>query len=594
MVGSEVQAAEGPWSPGLESTLPSAFLPLSTMFRAENVSTSLAEAQQLSALTGLDAHDLVAFRPERLVVHELLVRVTAELSVPVGDKYADLGINFRQMLVAILESDVRPHLPEIVAAHAALHRATQVMLEAELKAQFAPPVMPTATPASGWRRFLRQSAPGVAPPVSRDSGLERDLAVLAGWRAVAAGDPDMQRRQAFAALVRAASVVMARQGKLVREPKLIAALAATIVANEQGSILVGEKLDPYFRAGVARHNYRVLPIQASPIVMNVKGASASGKSTMRPLQQTLARRLGVDWDEFALISPDIWRKYLLDYDSLGPATKYAGMLAGHELEIVDRKLDRYMAHKAAGGRMSHLLIDRFRFDSFATGHEEVGSNLLTRFGDVIYMYFMITPPEATVERAWKRGIEFGRYKAVDDLLAHNVEAFVGMPRLFFTWAQRRDKRVLFEFLDNSVRQGQTPRTVAFGDGDCLNILDVKGMLDIERFHKINIDALSPEAVYPEPGTFSATANVAFLQQCVRAIPTLNFADQATGQIYARMQGGRWVWWDPSLLARASLDNSVAAAFFTIGGIPDGPPPNPPPDFPKRLVRFESQTLGQWG
>ncbi len=125
------------------------------------------------------------------------------------------------------------------------------------------------------------------------------------------------------------------------------------------------------------------------------------------------------------------------------------MLAGHELEIVDQKLDRYMARKAAEGRMSHLLIDRFRFDSFAAGSDaEAGSNLLTRFGRVVYLFFMITPPEATVERAWKRGERLGRYKAVDDLLAHNVEAYTGMPRLFFTWAQRKDKRVLFEFLDN--------------------------------------------------------------------------------------------------------------------------------------------------
>jgi hypothetical protein len=48
--------------------------------------------------------------------------------------------------------------------------------------------------------------------------------------------------------------------------------------------------------------------------------------------------------------------------------------------------------------------------------------LLTRFGDLVYMFFMITPPEMTVERAWLRGLKVGRYKAVEDLLAHNVEA----------------------------------------------------------------------------------------------------------------------------------------------------------------------------
>ncbi len=86
-----------------------------------------------------------------------------------------------------------------------------------------------------------------------------------------------------------------------------------------------------------------------------------------------------------------------------------------------------MARKAEHAGMPHLLIDRFRFDSFAPDSSEAGSNLLTRFGREIYMFFMITPPHETVERAWRRGLEVGRYKAVDDTLAHNVEAYAGMP-----------------------------------------------------------------------------------------------------------------------------------------------------------------------
>ncbi len=59
--------------------------------------------------------------------------------------------------------------------------------------------------------------------------------------------------------------------------------------------------------------------------------------------------------------------------------------------------------------------------------------------ELSHMFFVITPPDATVERAWQRGLKFGRYKAVDDLLDHNVEAFTGMPNLSFTWALRTRK-----------------------------------------------------------------------------------------------------------------------------------------------------------
>ena len=117
-----------------------------------------------------------------------------------------------------------------------------------------------------------------------------------------------------------------------------------------------------------------MPPQHKPVMMNVKGASASGKSTMRPLQRNLAEKLGLPWQEFALISPDIWRKFLLDYGSLGAAYKYAGTLTGHEVEIIDKKLDRHMAMKDGRGEMSHLLIDRFRFDSFVPEAEGKGSD----------------------------------------------------------------------------------------------------------------------------------------------------------------------------------------------------------------------------
>jgi len=278
---------------------------------------------------------------------------------------------------------------------------------------------------------------------------------------------------------------------------------------------------------------------------------------MRPLQRTLAGKLNFPWDQFALISPDIWRKFLLDYASLGAAYKYAGTLTGHEVEIIDKKLDRRMADRAARGEMPHLLIDRFRFDSFVPNLEEGSSRLLTRFGDLVYMFYMITPPEMTVERAWARGLKIGRYKAVEDLLAHNVEAYAGMPELFFTWALIAGKRVHYEFLDNSVAEGCPPRTVAFGWNGEMTILDIKSMIDIERFRKINIQAQRAADVYANMD-MSPQGNVDFLKRCVRWIPLINFADYETGQVYARLQRGKWEWRDEPRFTKA-LDNPDAKA-----------------------------------
>src|SRR5690606_13105606 len=216
-------------------------------------------------------------------------------------------------------------------------------------------------------------------------------------------------------------------------------------ANYSCSEARGRLIEPLIAGASAELGYAELPAQPRPVVLNTKGASASGKSTLRPMQEQLVERIGAHWSDFALISPDIWRKYLLDYASLGPAYKYAGALTGIELETIDHKLDRYMARKAESRSLSQRPIDRLRFAGFALDSDKAGSNLLTRFGHLIYIYFMITPPHETVERAWLRGLQFGRFKSVEDLLAHNVEAFSGMPEIFFTWAMRTTKSVHYEF-----------------------------------------------------------------------------------------------------------------------------------------------------
>jgi hypothetical protein len=113
------------------------------------------------------------------------------------------------------------------------------------------------------------------------------------------------------------------------------------------------------------------------------------------------------------------------------------------------------------------------------------------------LFFVITPPEMLVERAWKRGLEFGRYKAVDDTLAHAVEAYTGIPGVFFTWVRRSDKRIQIRIPGQHRALGESPRTVAFGDNDTVNVLDVRRMLDIDRYGRVWVDAPAPDLLYPD-------------------------------------------------------------------------------------------------
>jgi hypothetical protein len=579
-------AAFGPWNPGIESQPPLALQPLATLFGPENVFTGFDQAHELADVTGLPVEQVVVFRPERLVVHELLVRVTADFSVPDGPRVEDLGINFRRIVATILARHVAPRMDGIVAAYGELRRTLAAVVDAELAAALEAPVAESRRPALLDRLLGRAPRPAKAEdPWTREERVVREWAA----RAEDGAEPAAAAHRALATL---AGAVRARHGRLWGDRALLAPVATGLACNDAGAALVGRLVEPMVRRALAAEGYRPLPPQAQPVVMNTKGASASGKSTMRPLQRRLAAALGVEWSDFAFITPDIWRKYLLDYSSLGEAYKYAGAFTSHELAIVDHKLDRYMARKAERGGMSHLLIDRFRFDSFAPDSDEAGSNLLTRFGRVVYLFFMITPPHETVERSWRRGLEVGRYKAVDDLLAHNVEAYAGMPELFFTWALRPDKSVHYEFLDNGVALGERPRTVAFGWNGELNVLDAKGLLDIDRYRKIDIGAKAPEAVYPDREAMAAPNNTRFLAECVRRMPAVNFADGAGGRTYARFESGRLAWADPAALEAACANPDTRAGLLAVA--PDALSGAHPARAAEPLRADRFHTLGQWG
>jgi hypothetical protein len=544
----------GPWDPGISSRVPDDLLHLCTIFRPEHVFTSLSAASEISDLIGLEVAEIIAFRPSRLALHELLIRVTADFSVPDGDRIEDLGINFRRMTSAILERHVEPRMPAIAQLYDETRREAATVVAHELER-----LMPAIGAAGGAAvsparvgLFVRFARPHAAAEPFDHAG-SRTAALVTEWEARSRSSSDSIEATSTRVLARIVSALLIRHGRLWVGRDMITSVATDMATNELASDAIGRLMDPWLQAAVGAQGYRRLPQQQRPVVMNLKGPSAAGKSTIRPLQKALAGRLGLNWSDFALISPDIWRKLLLDYGTLGAAFKYGGAFTGDELRMVDQKLDRYMALKAQRGRMSHLLIDRFRFDSFAPDSNEAGSNLLTRFGQIVYLFFVITPPAALVERAWNRGLAVGRYKSVDDTLAHSVEAYSGIPQLFFTWIRRTDKQVHFEFLDNSVSQGEDPRTVAFGWNEVLNVLDVRCLLDIDRFRKVNIGARTPEALFGSQELLAAEGNTAFLRDCVVQFREINFADRRTGRIYLKLVSGQVAWADPAPLAEAVAD-----------------------------------------
>ena len=525
----------------------------------------MAGVAEMQGLTGFSPSELVSFRPQRLALHELLIRVTADLAVPDGSRIGDLGINFREIAGRVNQRYLIPEMDAIVAVYERARTELRDAIDAAL-AEIMPDESAAGAPPERSRAswlfssMTRRRTTGAASEVPA-RGWGPDHIAECGRLADLAQDP--RHKITYRTLGRVLSALFATQGRAWGTREIILSIATDMACNEYAGDCIGGTIEPLLLLAAQGEGYKLLPRQERPIVINTKGPSASGKSTLRPLQKQLAGDIGAQWGDFALISPDIWRKQLLDYAALGAAYKYAGAFTAEELQIVDQKLDRYMACKHRRGSMTHLLIDRFRFDSFAPDSDEAGSNLLTRFGHTVHLFFVITPPELLVERAWMRGLEFGRYKAVDDTLAHAVEAYAGIPDVFFTWIRRSDKRIRFEFLDNSVPFGERPRTVAFGDNSTVNILDVKRMLDIIRYGRVFVDATGPDSLYLDRALLAAEHNLSFLRRCVEAFSRVNFVDQASGRIYLRMEYGVAVSVDPLALQEAVRESDTKAGIGAV-------------------------------
>src|SRR5947209_12690156 len=210
----EDRAAEGygPLHPGLESELPRALLPLATVFRGENVSTSVAEAFELSDYCGLPAQELVAFRPERLIVHELLVRVTADLAVPDGNNYEDLGRNFREIATTILTNVIAPHRDDLKRAFEEVRSSALVVIARELENLFSQRLEPAADSAQTRRApwsfgfAARKRAPEPKEPAE-----QRERRIVLDWSDKVQTPDNRLAQSCFRALGRIVTAITARR-----------------------------------------------------------------------------------------------------------------------------------------------------------------------------------------------------------------------------------------------------------------------------------------------------------------------------------------------------------------------------------------------
>ncbi len=553
------------WAPGLDAELPKDLLDQETVFLSSNTLSRYRDVMEWVDQTGMSAGDLVAFRTERLALHELIVRVTADLRVMEGETDEALGINFRVIVTDIFEHFIRPQLAVISAEFNQLQKDVERCARDILTQQLNAGAEPPEEKVSGWRGWLpwlKKPRKEPARPLVMESALERDYRVINGFKQSGLASEDRFIRAVYRSLYQVLSAVAGRRGYLGTDLENLTLLVTRHVMNSYGSRRMGEWIVPCIDAAVETRGYLRVEKVSEPLLISLKGASAAGKSSLRPMLQTILRAKGIKPGSYATVSPDIWRRLLLDYEALGEAYKYAGRFTSNEVNVIDAKFDHYVRRQAdEQASISHLLVDRFRFDSFSS--EKVSKILHDTYAKYVHtlqMYFVVTPPEATVERGWERGLQRGRYKAVEDFLGHSVEAYAGMPKIFCKWLAYDRPLFRYEFLDNSVPKGEFPLPIAIGTQKKMRIFRPLGLVNIQRYQKINIYANSPEEVYPRSASLDVADNCQFLLECLRRIPHVSFVDPESDSVYLEFHQNEHRIINEALYRRCLEDDDLAAVF----------------------------------
>jgi hypothetical protein len=242
------QSPSSAWNPGIESEIPPAYRELETIYDPANVFTSLDEINELAAETGLNPEELISFRPHRLVLHELIVRITADIVVLEGETEEDLGINFRTIARKIFSKYVIPRLMQIEHGFDTMRTKIEDMTRQELEQALlqATPAKPPAP--TFWSRLTgsRRQTP-LAAPRSRQ---EREFDLINSYKQNGLAADDELYAAVYRSLYRVLGSIATTRGFIGNDPNYLAGICVRHACNYLGSRDIGRKVGELVRQAI--------------------------------------------------------------------------------------------------------------------------------------------------------------------------------------------------------------------------------------------------------------------------------------------------------------------------------------------------------
>lgn len=199
------------------------------------------------------------------------------------------------------------------------------------------------------------------------------------------------------------------------------------------------------------------------------GAPATGKGTYNTLCSSYAKdNLGIDWADTLKINTDSYRQFvsqtfinnkivnddikLSDETEINYSLNSSAFNNDDTRYILNRIYDR-LAKKLENNKSPHLFIDCVMpsNEKFEMGTKDFGS---------LYVVALSAPVAISVERAYRRGLQTGRYVNLPSML----EAHKSVSENFFSnIAKYKNKKVKFILCDTHMVVNSFPRVIATGD-----------------------------------------------------------------------------------------------------------------------------------
>lgn len=413
----------------------------------DNQKVGYRDAQELAELHLLTKElpkNLVAFRPERLALHEIISAVTTKIRCKDDTKLDNDEV--LQKIVNSISHDIKPQLSDAEARLDAMREKISAETAAIVKKMIAnEPIPPEERPDyfADIQKYYDAFSKSDVKIGEQKPGYNLEAAVVA---------------------------------------KVTDVVYTKIATKEIGKI-VNDHIDHLIKDNV----FEPLQIPAANErqTFMVCGGPASGKGSSVYALERSAEKSGIKWEDVAKINTDAYKPLLLQADTVVP--ELYSQLAQEEASLVNAKTQEKLKQLAEAGKAPHVL-----FDQVFVGPDQLKIAKINQ-GETKVMVVSTEVIDA-VERSYSRGTQTGRFENTTGILNCHKNMTKQLPDRV---AELHKENVSMRIVDNNVERGKAPITIA--DIDCYNghiqIYDDEKMDRFIAKTTINPNAISKDEVY---------------------------------------------------------------------------------------------------